>query len=491
MRRLTLFINGAEVAASGREIIEVRNPSTNEVIAHEAEATAADVDRAVSAARTAFVAGWGQSSFQARSDILRALAAEVRSSAARLVEMEVAEVGRPVGEVSVVDVPETAECFEYFAAAARAFRGSSIPMSGPYTDFTVTDPVGVIAQLVPWNFPLNLASWKIAPALAMGNCIVLKPSELTPSSVLMLAQLATKAGLPSGVLNIVTGRAHPTGRALVEHPDVDMVAYTGGGSSGREIAAEASRLGKRFALELGGKSAQIVFADADLKAAALNALEGAFFAVGQNCCAGSRVLVHESIKADFVNAITSLASKLRIGKPDSEDTQIGCLISPAHHSRVQAYVDAARQEGAIVHAPSLPAHLKDGQAGCFMSPTVVVDPDPGSSVVREEVFGPVLTVNSFRTEDDAVQQANGTNYDLAAGIWTNDVGRAHRLALRLRAGSVWINTFNRVFNSAPFGGYRWSGYGRDLGLEALAQYGAVKNICIAHNPGADSWFSVE
>jgi acyl-CoA reductase-like NAD-dependent aldehyde dehydrogenase len=483
VRATGLYIHGELVTSSG-EPIERRNPATGKVVATVHDATPEEVDRAVISARTALDDGWAQSDQRDRAEILRRMAALIRDRATDLVSIEVEETGRPVSEVSVLDIPETADCFDYYASAIRVLRGDTVPVPRPYIDYTAFEPVGVVAALVPWNFPLNLASWKLGPALAMGNAVVLKPSELTSGTALMLAQIGKDAGLPDGVLNVLTGLGRSVGQTLISHPRVDMVAFTGGGVAGRAIAGQAASLGKKVALELGGKSAQVVFADADQPSVVASVLEGAFFALGQNCCAGSRLLLEETIADDILKALVAQVHELRLGDPSDESTQVGCVISPERFDIVSAYIEAARDAGAIVHARESRIGVSDR---AFIPPTVIVNPPHESRVVQEEIFGPVLVVNTFSAEDEAIRLANDTKYDLAAGVWTRDIGRAHRVSRRLRAGSVWINTYNRVFNDMAFGGMGFSGHGRDLGLEALMQYTNVKNICIA-TEAEEGWY---
>jgi acyl-CoA reductase-like NAD-dependent aldehyde dehydrogenase len=345
----------------------------------------------------------------------------------------------------------------------------------------------VVGQIVPWNFPLNLASWKVGAALAVGNCVVLKPAEHTPSSAYELARIALEAGLPKGVLNVVSGGAS-TGRALVNHPDVDMIAFTGSMRTGLEVAQVAARTAKRVSLELGGKSAVIVFDDCSFDAAVSSVLEAAFFANGENCCAGSRLLVSSRIHQKFLAALVERARELRVGPPASVETQIGCLISMDHFHRILSALDSAVRDGAEIVTGGKPYDRQEFAGRPFLGPTIVVGAPNNGSIVQNEVFGPVLVVQTFESDEEAVFLANSTRYDLAAGIWTGNGSRAHSIARRLRAGSVWINTFNRVFNDAPFGGLKGSGYSRDLGAQAVSQYGNVKNICVCYEPGSDGWF---
>ena len=485
VRKYKHFINGRWHPSHGSDTIDVVSAATGKVVAIVPAGTPEDIDSAVSAARTAF-GTWSATNVRDRSQILRAIAEGIKKRFEELLQIEVSEVSRPINEMRTVDVSETIDCFEFYASAIRVDRGYTIPVPPPFTDIAIREPLGVIGQIIPWNFPLNIASWKIAPALAMGNCVVVKPSEIAPSSTLELAAIATEAGLPPGVLNVVTGYGIGAGKALVEHVDVDMIAFTGSSQTGRAIAETAGRLGKRVALELGGKSAQIVFDDADFEAAVAGLLEGAFFAQGQNCCAGSRLIVEKSGSDKLITALTERASKLKIGDPFDTDTQISCVVSSKQCLRVNEFINDAKQSNAtVVTCGSIPKQLK-GTA--FVAPTLVIDPSPQSKVVQEEVFGPVLVVQRFSSEDEAISLANSAKYDLAASIWTSNISRAARLTRRLRAGTVWVNTFNRVLNDAPFGGVRWSGNGKDLGIEAMHQYSFIKNIMQSGDPGSDKWF---
>jgi betaine-aldehyde dehydrogenase len=488
MRKYDLFIDGKWQNAQSDERIEIKGPTSDTTISSIPNASIADINAAVDAARGAFEGGWATESQQRRSQILRNMARLIQERAAELAAIEVSETGRPIAEIQTVDIPETADCLDYFAGAARLLKGETIPLSGPYFDYTLVEPLGVVAQIIPWNFPLNIAVWKVAPALATGNCIVLKPSELAPSTAMELAQIAMKAGLPPGVLNIVTGYGASVGEPLVIHPDVEMVAFTGSVATGRHIAELAGRSGKRVTLELGGKSAQLLFSDCDVDAAVSGVLEGAFFAQGESCCAGSRVLVHRSVCAEFLERLQKQVSHLRVGLPTAQETQIGCLISPQHLKRVMSYIEVAHKEGAEILSGGTTPKGAQFFGKPYLEPTIIFDPPLDSPLVQEEIFGPVLVVNAFDEDEEAIYLANATQFDLAAGIWTRDISRAHKVARRLRAGSVWINTYNRVYNDVPFGGLGRSGYGRDLGTQAMAQYTQIKNVCLSYEPGSDKWF---
>lgn len=484
MRDHDLLIRGAPATGSGGDRLSVVNPSTGEAVASTPVATPEDVAKAVEASAEA-QGDWGRTSAQERSGVLNRAASLIEERFDEFVLLEVEETGRPIEEIKAVDVAETADCFRYFASVARLAGGETVPLPDPYFDYTVDEPVGVVAALVPWNFPLNLASWKVAPALAAGNGVVLKPAEQTPSSALLLGQLCLAAGLPAGVFNVITGDGAGTGDALISHPAVDLVAFTGGPETGNRIAAKATGLGKRVATELGGKSAQLVFDDAPLDAAIPLLLEGGLFAVGQNCCAGSRVLASSTVKDEIIHKMVAAASELVVGPAGESNTQIGPVVNQARFQEVQGFLERARREGAHVEGGQ-PVKEYDGLP--FMAPAIVSEVGADAEIVQKEVFGPVLVVEDFSDEDAAIRLANSTQYDLAAGVWTTDVSRAHRVASRLRAGTVWVNTYNRVFNDAPFGGMRFSGHGRDLGRAAYLQYTQKKNVCISLKPGEDAWF---
>ncbi|MGD2067246.1 MAG: aldehyde dehydrogenase family protein [Gemmatimonadota bacterium] len=477
--RTRLWIGNEWVDAEAGGTIQTRNPATGEVIAEVAEAREADVARAVGAAREAMADGaWRNLSPHRRSRLLWRLADLIEEHAEELARLETADNGKPFFESRKVDLPSVVENFRYFAGMADKVHGATIPVAGPFLNYTLREPVGVVGCIVPWNFPLSLASWKVAPALACGNAVVLKPAEQTPLTALRLGELAAEAGFPPGVLNVVPGFGETAGSALVRHADVDAIAFTGSTEVGRTVMREAADTLKKVSLELGGKSPNIVFADADLKAAVRGAGTGIFYGKGEVCAAGSRVLVERSVYDDFVEAFAARAEKMTVGDPMDPGTRLGAIVTPEQLERVMGYVESGKKEGARLVAGGERAEWNGG--GNFVRATVFADVDPDMTIAREEIFGPVAAVIPFEDVDDGVARANRTIYGLAAGIWTRDVGKAHRVAREIQAGTVWINTYNQYDAGSPFGGYKQSGFGRDLGFEAaLEKYTQVKSVWVA------------
>ncbi|HEV3157155.1 MAG TPA: aldehyde dehydrogenase family protein [Candidatus Baltobacteraceae bacterium] len=466
-----LFIAGW-CDASTSAVYEDRNPATGETIALVADASEQDVDAAVRAARLAFEGGkWPTFSAARRGKALYKLSQLIAEHADELAALEVRDNGKAMntakGELgSIVDV------FEFYAGAATKNYGETIP--GPSLSFltqTVREPVGVVAAIVPWNFPLLLASWKVAPALAVGCTVILKPAPATPLTALRLADLAVEAGFPPGVLNVVTGAGRECGASLVAHPGVDKVAFTGSTATGRDVAAAAAQSIKRVSLELGGKCPSIVCADADLDAAVAGVLYGAFYNAGQCCEARSRVLVHESIADSFLTAFVEKTKALRVGDPTRKETQIGAITLREQFEKIERYVASSGEEGAQL---IVGGHALEGP-GMFWEPTVLLA-DPTTRVAREEIFGPVVTLMSYKTDEEAITLSNDSEYGLSASVWTTNLGRAHRVAQRLRSGTVAINTPYAIFPGVPFGGYKQSGYGRELGMETLRLYTETKSI---------------
>ena len=473
-----ILIDGKWVAAVSGKTFDSLDPSTGEVLARVAEGNKADIDLAVKAARRAFESGpWPKMSASERGRIIWKIADLLEKHTEEFAELETLDNGKPISISRVADVPLAVDLFRYMAGWATKIEGSTIPIAGPFLAYTRREPVGVVGQIIPWNFPLLMAAWKLGPALATGCTVVLKPAEQTPLSALRLGELAQEAGLPAGVLNIVTGFGETAGAALAAHPDVDKIAFTGSTEVGRLIVQAAAGNLKKVTLELGGKSPNIVFDDADVSKAAAGAANAIFFNHGQCCCAGSRLYVEEKIFDKVVEGVSESAKKIRVGPGMDPDTNMGPLVSEEQFQRVCGYMESGVKEG----AKAVVGGKKVGNRGYFVEPTVLVNTTPNMKVVREEIFGPVVTAMPFKNIDEIAAEANNSSYGLAAGIWTKDIGKAHALANKLRAGTVWINCYN-VFDAAmPFGGYKESGWGREMGKEALELYTEVKSVCVKIN----------
>jgi acyl-CoA reductase-like NAD-dependent aldehyde dehydrogenase len=465
-------IGGAEVSGSGPVVID-EDPGLAQPLAAFASASPEEVDHAVRSGREAFDDGrWSGLDADERERLMHIIADHLERDREVFTDLESLDTGKP-REQAAADINEAISVIRYFGGWATKAEGSVIPAPAGLLAYTTREPLGVCAAITPWNYPLPILTYKLAPALAMGNSVVAKPSELAPLSTLVLARLALEAGLPDGVFNVVTG-AGATGSALAGHHDLDKVAFTGSTVTGRRVMQAASASPTRVSLELGGKSAHIVFADADMNAAAEAVMAGIWTNAGQVCIAGSRLLVEHSVHDDFVELVVSRTRDLKLGHGLSQGVDMGPLISASQKSRVLDHIGAAHVSGARAVIGGTESDLP----GHFVDPTVFVDVRPGSAIEQEEVFGPVLAVSSFRDEDEAIRFANSTRYGLAAGLWTSSVGRAHRLGRRLRAGTVWVNTYGIFHPTLPFGGVRGSGFGRELGSDAVGHYSETKTTVL-------------
>ena len=474
-----LLIGGEWVDADRK--FETLNPSTGEVLAELAEAGAAEVDAAVDAARRAFEdPAWRNLDAADRGQLLWRIADALEAHGEELKRLEVLDNGKPLNEVRF-DLQQTVDAFRYYAGWTTKLAGDTLPVRGNVLNYTLREPLGVVGAIIPWNFPMNMAAWKVAPALACGNTVVLKPAELTPLTALEIGAVALEAGLPPGALNIVTGPGTVAGAALVRHPQVDKIAFTGSTEVGKTIMREAADTLKKVSLELGGKSPNIVFEDADVEAAARGAFTAIFYNAGQTCTAGSRLLVHASVRDALLEKLVDRASKMTPAEPLDPKRRMGPLISAGQLERVMGYIEQGRKEGATLLTGGERALYQGEQRGFWLQPTIFGDVRAEHTIACEEIFGPVLSVLSFEDEDEAVALANQTIYGLAAGIWTRDVKRAHRMARRIEAGTVWINTYHPLDSASPFGGYKQSGYGRELGEQALDLYTQTKSVWVDLN----------
>jgi len=473
-REFGLFINGDAAEPVAGEVRELLEPATGEPLAKAAMAGEADVDRAVEAARAALEGDWGKTPATERSRLLHALADAIVANRAELAELESRNVGKAISSVKA-ELHQAVENFRYYASAIASIGGRSNPLGGSLLFYSLKEPVGVAGQIVPWNYPLMMATWKLAPALAAGCSVVLKPDSKTPLTALRLAELAAEAGFPAGSVNVVPGPGPTAGAHLVRHPGVDKIAFTGSTRTGGEIMRMASDPIKRLTLELGGKSPNLVFADANLSDAIPSSVWSIYYSAGQSCEARSRVLVEKPLYDDFVAQFVDTAGRIKVGDPLDAETQVGSLISTDHREKVHGFVEQGREEGAEVVLGGEPT---DGP-GAFYPPTVLAKVENTMTVAQEEVFGPVVTVIPFEDEADAVRIANETRYGLMATVWTGDPARGHRLAARIKAGTVGINMPYTAFPGIPFGGYKESGFGRELGLETLELYLETKSVIVS------------
>lgn len=470
-----LFIGGKWVESLSGKTFDTLNPATGEVLATVSEAKAEDIDAAVEAARQAFDGGpWSKMDAAERSRFMYKLADLIEDHKEELAQLDTLDNGKPIRETRGSDVPFTIEQFRYYAGWATKVVGQTIPVSGPYFNYTRHEPVGVVGQIIPWNFPLMMVSWKVAPALATGCTVVLKPAEQTPLSALYFAELVEQAGFPEGVINIVPGFGKEAGDALVKHPKVDKIAFTGSTAVGQAIMKEAANTMKRVTLELGGKSPNIVLPDADLTKAAPGVFKGIMSNQGEVCCAGSRVFIEKKAFDNVVADLVSYAQKVKLGNGLHDDVDMGPLVSQQQQERVVNYISKGNEEGAKLLTGG--SHTKKGY---FVEPTIFVDVNDKMTIAREEIFGPVVVAMPFESLDEIIERANDTPYGLAAGLWTENVKNAHYVANRLKAGTVWVNCFNSTDPASPFGGYKQSGFGREMGSYALDNYTEVKSVWIS------------
>ena len=479
-KKQKMLINGKWVDAASGKTFPTYNPATGEVLSHVAEGDREDIDRAVKAARAAFEKGpWAKISPSERGRMMWRLADLIEKHTEEFAQLESLDNGKPLKIARIADLPLAVDHFRYYAGWATKIEGNTIPMGlarqGSYHAYTVREPVGVVGQIIPWNFPLLMAAWKLGPALATGCCVVLKPAEQTPLTALRLGELIQEAGFPDGVVNIVPGYGETAGAALAAHMDVDKIAFTGSTEVGKLIVHAATGNLKKVSLELGGKSPNIVMDDADLETAIPGASMAIFFNHGQCCCAGSRLFVEKKIFDKVVDGISQAASKIRVRPGLDPESDLGPLVSEEQLNRVCGYLESGIKEG----AKATVGGSREGDKGYFVKPTVLVNTNDNMKVVKEEIFGPVVTATPFSDMNEIINRANDTVYGLAAGVWTRDVKKAHAVASKLKAGTVWINCYN-VFDAAlPFGGYKQSGWGREMGHEVLKNYTEVKSVCSA------------
>src|SRR5208283_2075301 len=484
-QRYQMFVNGEWVASNTGKTFPVYDPSTEEVIAEVPDSDAKDVDRAVAAAKEAFENGpWASSTAQERGRVLFRLVEVVRQNAASLAELEVRNSGKPITEAEF-DIADVATCFEYYGGLATKITGQVNPVPDNALSLSLKEPVGVAGQIIPWNYPLLMAAWKLAPALAAGCTCVLKPAEQTPLTALELAKHLEACGLPAGVVNIITGFGETAGAPLVRHPDVSKIAFTGSAAVGKQIVKMAADTVKRVTLELGGKSPNIFFADADFEAAIDGALFGVFVNQGEVCSAGSRILVQRSIYSQFVDAMSEKAKNIKLGPPLNRDTKMGALVSKEQYDRVRSYLDVGKKEAKLAAGGDRPTSLARGY---FIEPTIFYDVDNSARIAREEIFGPVATVIPFTSEADAIKIANDTPYGLAGAVWTRDIYKAFRIVKSMRAGIIWVNHMQPTYVEAPWGGYKQSGFGRELGPWGLEEYLETKQVYVNLDEAPIGWY---
>ncbi len=493
MQQYDLWIDGKLCPPTGQRYFDSLNPSTGEPFAQLAEATEKDIQKAITAARRAFDQGpWIRLSVKERGQYLSKIANLLRENAKVLAELESLDTGKTIKQTTFIDVPTAADCFEYFAGVGGQLKGDQIPVADPVLSLVEREPVGVVACIIPFNYPLVMAAWKIAPALLAGNTIVFKPSLLSSVSIMKLAQLIHEAGLPEGVLNFVTSSQPPISALLVQHPSVDMVSFSGSTTTGKEVMRLASTTTKKLCLELGGKSPNIVFADCDLESALGGSLSAIFMNQGQMCTAASRLLLEDKIYDTFLERLVTKTKSLKVGNSLSYETDVGPVISQESRKRILQMIQVGKKEGAkLLCGGGIPKD-KELQDGFYVEATIFADVKNSMRIAQEEIFGPLLSVIRFQDFENAVEMANNSPYGLAACVWTKDLKKANLVAKRLRCGTVWINTYGGFYNEVPFGGYKQSGFGRELGKEGLLEYTQTKHICMDMTPGGKSlvasWF---
>ena len=474
--RTDLFINNDWRSAASGDRFDVVNPATEEVIAQVAKANEDDVDITVDSARACFESdAWQQMNARSRGRLLTKAADLLAERLPDVAKLETLENGKVLFE-SKIDISMSVETLRYYGGWADKITGETLPVNGPFFAYTLREPVGVVGAIVPWNFPLNLATWKFAPALAAGCTVILKPASETPLTALAMAEIMLEAGFPPGAFNVLPGGGSTAGAALVKHPGVDKISFTGSTEIGKQVMRDGAETVKRVTLELGGKSPNIIFADADLKSAIRGAQNGIFYGKGEVCAAGSRLLVQRSVKDQVVEQLAERSKKLEPGDPLDKNTRMGAVVSKKQQETVLSYIESGKREATLVAGGS--AREVNGK-GYFIEATVFDDAKPGMKIVDEEIFGPVLAVLSFDDVEEGIALANETIFGLAAGIWTKDIQKAHRVARSIKAGTVWINTYNMYDPAAPFGGYKASGYGRDLGRESLDGFLETKTVWVA------------